>query len=214
MKPIYRCRDGYSEEPGEGCVMLLDPYRRLRLSKLMSALLRHVPQEAGLILGEEGWVSLGELARAIRERWRNREAYSWVTEEHVIAVGMLDPKGRFEVRDGRIRARYGHSVDVRISYPVDREVEVLFHGTVREKLGSIRSQGLVPMRRLYVHLSPSVEAACEAASRRRGIPVCLVVDASCLRKKGLEVYRASETVYLARHVPPECIREIRFCKKD
>jgi putative RNA 2'-phosphotransferase len=214
MKPIYKCGDRYVEEEGDECILLLDPGKRLRLRKLLSAILRHVPGEAGLKLGPGGWVSIEELAEAIRTRWRNREMYKWVTAEHILAVAVLDPKGRFEVYEGRIRARYGHSVPVSIEYKEDRTISRLFHGTRRDRLAPIFSQGLKPMKRLYVHLSPSIEAACETARRHGGIPVYLEIHAECLRRRGIKVYRASPKVFLAPYVPPECIKGWRKCSKD
>jgi len=215
LKPIYRCRvcGAYTEEPvhcGEPAELLLDPHRRLRLSKLMSALLRHIPGEAGLRLDEEGWVSVDELVRAIRERWRNREMYRWVRREHVEAVAMLDPKGRFQLRDGRIRAAYGHSVRVRLGYEPLRPGEaprILYHGTVERFLPSIMREGLKPGRRMMVHMTTRLSDAVETGRRHGGRVVVLVIDTVCLERHGVPVYRASETVYLAPRVPRECIRK-------
>ncbi len=211
MKPIYKCGGRYSESGGRGCILLLDPARRIRLSKLMSALLRHIPGEAGLKLRSGGWIPVEELVEAIRKKWRNRDAYQWVTRDHVVAVALLDPKGRFEVKEGLIRARYGHTVPVKISYPEDTLAERLFHGTTDNRLHLILTQGLRSMKRLYVHLSPTMETACETASRHKGRPMYLEVDAECLRMNGYKIYRASSTVYLVGYVPPKCIVDVKPC---
>ncbi len=214
MKPVYRCRvcGRYVEEPvhcGRPAVLVLDGERRLALSKLMSALLRHIPWEAGLKLDDEGWVSVDELVRAIRERWRNRHLYSWVTAEHVLAVALSDPKGRFEVSKDlrRIRARYGHSVEVRIPYEEESNPpRLLYHATPVRNLEPVMREGLKPMRRLYVHLAVDPSDALEAG-RRHGRPVVLLeIDTACLRSRGLRIYRASSRILLAPYVPPTCIR--------
>ncbi|WP_252901185.1 RNA 2'-phosphotransferase [Vulcanisaeta sp. JCM 14467] len=77
----------------------------------------------------------------------------------------MDPKGRFEVRDGMIRARYGHnkSLNVDIRYDVDNEVSVLYHGTTKEALTRIMREGIKPMNRKYVHLVLDLRDAYEVA---------------------------------------------------
>jgi putative RNA 2'-phosphotransferase len=190
--------------------MLLDPQRRLRLSRLMSALLRHIPEKAGVKLDPSGWVEVEELVRAIRERWPAREAYRWVSVEHVVAIARLDPKGRFQLdNEGRrIRATYGHSIKVNISYEKlepQRVPRTLYHGTPAANLPSILREGLKPMKRLYVHLSTSFEDAVEVGARKSSHVAVLRIDSGCLSSKGISVYVASPRVLLAPHVPPDCI---------
>ncbi len=182
--------------------------QRESLSRLMSALLRHIPHEAGLKLDNEGFVNVDDLVRGIREVWRNKHLYTWVTRDHILAVAELDPRGRFEVRNGKIRATYGHSIPVKIKYVEDREVKVLYHGTTRDRLESILRQGIVRGRRQYVHLTTSIEIAREIGLRHGSNIVILQVDAECLRKSGYRVYRASNLIYLVEYVPPKCIRKV------
>jgi len=217
LRPVYRCRRGvYTEDP-ERCSgpseLLMTGEQRLRLSKLMSALLRHIPEEAGLSLGPGGWVPVRELARAIRERWRGREHYWWVTPEHVVAVAKLDPRGRFQLDEerGLIRASYGHSVRVELGYrplPWEEVPPVLYHGTVRRSLPSIMRRGLLPMKRVAVHLSADLETALEVARRHGRDVVVLAVDTGCLRRHGVSVVRASPKIYLVEKVPPDCIEPL------
>jgi len=89
-----------------------------------------------LKIDREGWADLEELVESVKTRWRNKHLYQWPTAEHVLAVAALDPKGRFEVRNGRIRARYGHSrsLNIAISYGLDRESTTLYHGTSASNL--------------------------------------------------------------------------------
>ncbi len=214
LKDIYRCRvcGKYVEEEfhcGVRAVPVLDSKRRLLLSKLMSGLLRHYPWEAGLRIDTEGWISIDELVRGIRERWRNKELYQWVTPEHIIAVALLDPKGRFEIKNNKIRARYGHSIDIRINYEVVDSVDVLYHGTSRDRVGRILLEGVKPMKRKYVHLTNCIEDAIETG-RRHGHPVVLVINIKCLKTKGMKVYRASNKVYLTEYIPPECIEKVLY----
>ena len=174
---------------------------RIALSRLVAGALRHFPHALGISLDREGWVDVDVLAVALSRR----PGYSWATRDHVLAIAALDEKGRFEVRDGRIRARYGHSVPVHIHYPRDDQIAVLYHGTAARNLPSILAVGLRPGKRLYVHLSPTPEAAVEVGKRYGRDVVVLRVDAECLRRRGVQVYRASPTVYLAEAVDPKCL---------
>ena len=123
----------------------------------------------------------------------------------------MDPKGRFEVRDGRIRARYGHSFPVELGYePTGSPPGILYHGTSIDRVQRILAEGLKPMKRLYVHLSADTGTACETGARH-GVPVVVVVDTSVLKRLGVEIYRASPLVYLAEHVPREAIIGVEEC---
>lgn len=212
MKDIYRCRvcGRYVEDRvhcGVEAEFILDGRKRVMLSKLMSGLLRHYPWEAGLRISNDGWVYIDDLVEGIKYRWRNRELYQWVTREHVVAVATLDPKNRFEIMGERIRARYGHSIDVMIKYgetPVDT-IDKLYHGTSRDRVARIIIEGLKPMKRKYVHLTIDPSDAIETG-RRHGKPVLLLVDPRCIEKHGLRIYRATDKIYLVKYVPPECIR--------
>lgn len=211
MDNIYRCRvcGAYVEEArhcGVDAELFLDRRRREQLSKLMSGLLRHFPEQAGLKLNDEGFTSLRELAEAIRTRWIRRELYQWVTEEHLLAIALLDPKGRFEVKEGLIRARYGHSVSVKLKLVEDRKVKVLYHGTAAENLSRILGEGLKPMKRLYVHLTSSFEDAVATGRRHSQRVAILEVDCEALRRLGIKIFKAGRSVYLAERVPPSCIK--------
>ncbi|HKZ93397.1 MAG TPA: RNA 2'-phosphotransferase [Candidatus Bathyarchaeia archaeon] len=62
-------------------------------------------------------------------------------------------------------------------------------------------KGLQPMKRLRVHLSPTIDIATQVGKRRTSSPVILVVDCAQARRHGLKFYKASEQVYLCKFVP-------------
>ncbi|NJD98270.1 RNA 2'-phosphotransferase [Thermococcus sp. LS1] len=172
---------------------------RRKVSKLMAYILRHSPEEFGLRPDMEGFVPLPELVDALRT------VYPDVTEEFVREVVARDAKGRYEIQGDRIRARYGHSFPVSLNHEEDTESLFLYHGTPRRNLESILREGLKPMRRQFVHLSTSKSEAIETGRRHGRDVVLLVIDAECLRKKGLKVYKAGKNVRIVEKVPPECI---------
>lgn len=182
----------------------LPDHLRVMLSKKMSGLLRHYGPRYGLNVEPDGWVKLTDLVGAIRLM----PGFDWVTVEDVVEVVMLDEKGRYEVKGGMIRARYGHSLMVDIEYervPWSRLPGTLYHGTIIEKIAPILKSGLKPMRRRFVHLSPTTEEAYNVGRRHGPRVVVLEVNVGCLRKSGIQVYKATDQVYLVDWVPPECI---------
>lgn len=181
---------------------LVTEARRTQLSRFLSGALRHFPDDVGLRLDEAGWVDADALLDAATSR------YPWADADIVEAVLALDPKGRFEtdVEAGRVRATYGHSIPVDLpDRPPASVPEVLYHGTAPGNLDAILDEGLRPMDRQAVHLSPDVPTAREVAQRRTDTPVILRVDAHALHADGIEVHRRAATVYTCRHLPPEAI---------
>lgn len=177
---------------------LLDEEQRTRLSKFLSGALRHFPGDVGLEPDERGFVDVDALLAAARER------YGFADEQAVEAVLALDPKGRFEIDEeaGRVRAVYGHSIQVDLSDASQpAQPSVLYHGTAPENVASIREEGLVPMDRQEVHLSPDVETALKVGRRHADEPVLLRVDAEGLREAGIEIHRRAATVYTCKRVP-------------
>ena len=72
---------------------------------------------------------------------------------------------------------------------------------------TILAQGLKPMRRHHVHLSPDVETATKVGARR-GAPVILAVRAAALEQDGHAFWLTSNQVWLTGHVPPEFIERL------
>ena len=165
----------------------------------MAYILRHSPEEFGLRPDVEGFVPLDELVKALRT------VYPDVTEDFVREIVERDAKGRYEIRGDKIRARYGHSFPVSLNHEEDRESKVLYHGTPRRNLERILREGLKPMKRQFVHLSTSRSEALETGRRYGRDVVLLIIDADCLRRKGLKVYKAGKNVRIVEKVPPECI---------
>lgn len=175
-------------------------FSRVKLSKFLSLVLRHKPWILGLELDEEGFVPIKDLIEALK-----RKGF-FLDEREVFLLVERDEKGRFEISGGKIRARYGHSIPVRIDYPEEKNVRVLYHGTPPRNIPRILKEGLKPMKRVWVHMSPSFEEALRVGLRRSKNPVVLEIDVEKMRKLGLKVYRASPKVFLSKEIPPECIR--------
>jgi len=170
--------------------------RRRRLSKFVSGALRHFPGDAGLSLDGAGWTDYDDLVGAVTD------GYDWADAAALAGVVATDPKGRFERDGGRIRAAYGHSVDVSLE-PTDAPVpDRLYHGTAPENAERIASEGLRPMGRRAVHLSASPDAARAVGERHAAEPVVFVVDAAALAADGRRVTKRGRDTYTTDRVPP------------
>jgi len=186
----------------------------ITLSKFLSLLLRHRPDILDLKMRRDGFVNARELVKKIKRRPR----FGWVTIDDIKLLVTNDPKQRFELKyeEGEllIRARYGHSrsLPIRIQYkPIQLgEVKYLYHGTRADVLPWILREGLKPMARKYVHLSPSPEDAIEVAKRRKGKPVILQIDVESFLKNGGKIWKATDKVYLAKEIPPKYIKIYKY----
>jgi putative RNA 2'-phosphotransferase len=170
---------------------------KTNVSKYMSYLLRHNPQ--GLGMDAEGFVDIDELLGKIKARYS-------VDDSLIREIVDRSDRKRFEIRGNRIRALYGHTIPVRLKLEEDRNIKSLYHGTTPEAASKILEEGLKPMRRRWVHLSPTIEIAKEVGMRRTKNPIVLKIDAKTAMQDGLKFYRATHKVYLCSRIPPKHIR--------
>lgn len=180
--------------------LLMNERERIRVSKFLSLILRHRPEEVGVELDEAGWVDVAVLLERCAAHGKA------ISREALHEIVATSPKQRFAVStDGeRIRANQGHSVGVELGYePAEPPLE-LFHGTVEKFLAAIRNDGLLKMQRHHVHLSPDRETAANVG-QRRGKPIILIVQAERMARSGHEFYLSTNGVWLTDHVPPEFI---------
>ena len=171
------------------------------LSKLMSYILRHRPDEFGLVLDGDGFIALKELQQAIAEE----EGWSYVKRSHIREVASTSERKRFEVQDEKIRAFYGHSLPHRIHYEPASPPKILYHGTRRKTYPHILQRGLDPMGRQYVHLATSPELAVRIGRRRDPQPLLVEIQAQKASEEGVSFYQANPLIYLADHIPPTYI---------
>jgi putative RNA 2'-phosphotransferase len=164
--------------------------------------LRHHPDEIGIVLDGAGWVGVDELLAAMEKSGHRCDR---ATLQQLADEGT--DKKRLELSDGRIRAAQGHSIPVDLALEPAEPPATLYHGTAERFLGHIFVEGLTPQARHHVHLSPDVPTATAVGSRR-GRPVILAVDAAGMHAAGLAFYRAVNGVWLTDTVPPAYLRRL------
>ena len=166
------------------------------ISKFLSLVLRHKPQEIGLLMDANGWVNVDEL---IEKCNKNKTSLDFETLEEIV---ITSDKQRFAFNDDytKIRANQGHTVNVDLEFEVTRPIEFLYHGTVEKYIESIKSNGLQKMQRLHVHLSKDLETAIKVGSRR-GKPIILKIYALKMHENGHEFFLSKNGVWLGNEVP-------------
>jgi putative RNA 2'-phosphotransferase len=170
----------------------------IRTSKALALCLRHDPARFGVTLDAAGWVRVDELLPALAANGLP------LTRAELDAVVEGNDKRRFayDERGERIRASQGHSVPVDLGYAPAVPPGELYHGTNPRALDAIWREGLRPMGRHAVHLSPDV-ATARRVGGRRGRPVVLTVAAGRMHVAGVAFRTSANGVWLVRDVPPE-----------
>lgn len=176
---------------------------KTKVSKYMSYLLRY--DSENLKMDEHGFVDIDAFLEKLSERFQ-------VDKDLINEVVEKSDRKRFEIIGDKIRALYGHTIPVKLELEEDTTVKVFYHGTTSEAASRILKVGLKPMRRRWVHLSPTTEIAIEVGLRRTSEPVILEVNAEAARKDGVRFYKATDKVYLCSNVLPKYIKPLHACK--
>jgi putative RNA 2'-phosphotransferase len=171
-----------------------------RILRALLFALRHDPWQFGIVLDDDGFADLNELTIAFRF-----SRYDWALLERsaVEAICSTDP-GRFEMRDNKVRARYGHSIRLALPSEPRTPPEFLFHGTAKEFLPTILQHGLRPMNRAFVHLTSNPDYAGQVVEAKGGGEV-LRVKTKEANSAGIEFFQANPHVWLVRGLPAELI---------
>lgn len=176
-----------------------------QLQRYLVYVLRHNPQELGLVLGKDGFVPIEEVVRGLQ----SQKKYTWATEGSVReAVASQPNKQRLQIDGKSIRVRYGHSATTigEITYVPEEPPDFLYHGTPVANLDSILEQGLLPGRRKYVHLSDSVQLAQKVGTRHGSEVAVIAVLARKAGNEGIEFYHPEPLIWLVEKIPPQFLQ--------
>jgi putative RNA 2'-phosphotransferase len=175
---------------------------RTNLGKFISLILRHKPEVIGISLDKHGWAKVDELIAGIAKR---TEFNMDMLEEIVRS----DDKQRFSFNEDKtlIRANQGHSIPVDVELTEAAPPELLWHGTGEKYAASIDTQGLLPMSRLYVHLSKDEQTAVKVGERH-GRPVLYCVKSGEMSRDGYKFYLSKNGVWLTKRVPVKYLKKV------
>lgn len=167
-----------------------------KISKYLSYLLRHKPEAVGLTMDKNGWVLVDELIEK-SEIELNKEIIEKIVKN--------SDKQRFELKDGKIRANQGHSIDVDVELVSKEPPEILYHGTATRFLENIFKEGLLPQSRQYVHLSRDEDTALKVG-QRHGKAIVLKIRALAMFTDGYTFFLSKNGVWLTKSVPIKYIK--------
>lgn len=181
---------------------MLSKEQENNLSKYVSYILRHNPDEIGIVLDAQGWTSVSDFIN----KSQSKQIFNL---EDLNQVVKNNNKKRFEFsEDGqKIRAQQGHSVEVDLKLPNVEPPKELYHGTATRFLESIRKEGLKPMSRHDVHLSFN-KVTAEKVGERHGKVIVLIIDTEKMHKDGFQFQCTSNNVWLTKLIPTQYIKNL------
>jgi len=171
-----------------------------KVSRLLSNVLRHKPDNIGIKLDKNGWTSVEVLLAKLREYSKG------VTMEELEEIVETNNKKRFAFNDdkSKIRASQGHSVPVDLELPNTVPPMKLYHGTIDKSVELILKNGMSKMKRHAIHLSVDVETAINVGSRR-GDAIILEISSGFMFSDGYKFQVSDNGVWLTDEVPSKYI---------
>ncbi|SCJ93320.1 RNA 2'-phosphotransferase [uncultured Clostridium sp.] len=180
----------------------MDKELESNISYILCYALRHEPWKFKLHLDDNGFCEISDLLESLNIYYAN------ITISDIEYIVKNDKKGKFQIREGRIRAVYGHSFERRIIYDEIIPPNILYHGTTLEVYNEfISKEGLKHQKRQYVHLSSTVETALMVARRRKNkTHIILEIDTLEAYAEGVKFYKANEDIYLSTNIPAKYLK--------
>lgn len=182
---------------------MLSREKEEKISKFLSYVLRHCPEDIGLVLDENGWANVYELIQKSKSKYI-------LTNDIIEFVVKNNKKQRFALSEDKkqIRANQGHSVEVKLNLESVEPPEVLYHGTATRFLDAIMTEGLKAMDRHDVHLSFDRSVAI-TVGERHGKVIVLEILAKQMHDDGYTFQCSANNVWLTKEVPVKYIRQTK-----
>jgi putative RNA 2'-phosphotransferase len=159
-------------------------------------MLRHQPEEFDLELDEYGYAEVEDVVRALNERLGES-----VDEEDLRDAVLGGDRQRYEIEGSRIRALYGHSIEVQPGEPAQPPAE-LYVGVSSGDADRARRHGLRAGRRRFLHLALTPEDAMESGRRAAHEYVVITVRAGDAWEEGINFYDR-RSLFLSDPIPTE-----------
>ncbi|MBW2090907.1 MAG: RNA 2'-phosphotransferase [Deltaproteobacteria bacterium] len=173
--------------------------QRQSLSRMLTYILGHRPDEFGLISDEEGFVSIKELLIALREE----ESWSFVRESHLESLIREPEDTRFEITNKKIRVIPADTHLELGPFPEIIPPALLYHAVRRKTYPTAFKYGLKPGQWPWVPLYTTPEMALRVGCRRDRQPILLTIQAAKASQQGTIFFRPLELIYLTDHLHPK-----------
>lgn len=173
---------------------MLHPSLVERITRSLAYMLRHQPEQFDLELDEYGYADLDDVVSALNERLGEP-----VEPEDVVQAVDGGDRPRYEIREGRIRALYGHSIQVKPGEP-GKPPQLLYVGISRSDAERASRYGLRPGRRSFLHLALTPEDALETGRRASRDYAVVTVNALDAWEEGINFYDR-KSLFLSDPIP-------------
>src|SRR5688572_13967249 len=177
-----------------------------RITRSLAYMLRHQPEKFDLELDPYGWAGIDAVVRALNEKLGET-----ITADDVREAIRSGDRPRYELSDDRVRALYGHSIDVLPGDP-SKPPEFLYVGVAKQDADRALRFGLRGGRRRFLHLARSAEEAREAGRRTGPHYAVLTVFALDAWEEGVNFYDR-QALFLAEEIPTQFI-EVQATGED
>ncbi|MFP3867231.1 MAG: RNA 2'-phosphotransferase [Desulfobacteraceae bacterium] len=185
------------------------PQQRLEsLGRMLTYILSHRPDEFGLVLDSEGWLSLKNLLQVLAEE----PGWGFVRRSHLLdAVHLLTPP-RFEVSDNLIRSR---PLGAAAGYGCESEWPpvLLYRAITRKSHAVVAQHGLRPPTDGQLVLARTPEMAQRIGRRRDPQAVLVTVQAQAAAGAGGIFYPYGEALFLTDAILPHFL-QLPPCPKE
>ena len=173
---------------------MLHPSLIERITRSLAYMLRHQPEQFDLEVDEFGFADVEDVVAALNERLGEP-----VEADDVVTAVEGGDRPRYEIREGRIRALYGHSIQVKPGEPT-KPPDLLYVGISKDDADRARRYGLRPGRRSFLHLALSPEDALETGRRTSRDYVVVKVNAVDAWEEGINFYDR-KSLFLSGPIP-------------
>lgn len=171
--------------------------KKKNTSYYLSTILRHKPQLENLEYDEYGWFLVSDILYKCG-----------MSKEKLDDIVANNNKQRFRYNEAqtKIKANQGHSIKIKDDFKRAKNLPpFLYHGTTIKNTKAIKRDGLIPMKRLHVHLSPDYDTAVNVGSRKVSNSADLWILKISAREldKIHPIYITENGVYLVKKVPQQ-----------
>ncbi len=169
-----------------------------KLSKFLSYILGHCPNEFGLVLDQDGYVKIKELLKAVHEE----DGWKYVRRKHIeeILVSLTNPS--IEINDNYIRMKNRENLPKHL--PAQNLPKLLYTCVRRKAYSVVVGKRIFPLDHRQVVLSSDKDMAERIGKRRDLQPVTLTVHVQKSVDKGIVFYQAGKLLYLSESIPADC----------
>jgi putative RNA 2'-phosphotransferase len=170
------------------------------LAKVLTYVLCHRPDEFGLVLDPEGFVSVKQLLQALAAE----RGFSHTRRHHLEQLaGLLTPP-RFELAGDKIRGIAPGPADLR--RPGEPPPALLYIAITPKAHERVFEAGLKAPPGQELLLASSKELALKLGRRRSQDPILVTVQAQAAARAGVDLVAYGEELYLARETPRQFLQ--------